>query len=66
MQLSIQVTYYVLLTRAPAAPEGFATPKDVGVMPFGFLEEGFNKLPWENQHPGPPLGHHGCSSQLCL
>lgn len=48
MLLSIQVTYYVLLTRAPAAPEGFAPPKDVGVMPFGFLEAAFNKLPWEN------------------
>lgn len=67
MQLSIQVTYYVLLTRAPAAPEGFATPKDVGLMPFGFLEEAFNKLPWENQHQAhlwATLGVHPSSTHI--
>lgn len=45
--------------------KGFATPRDLGVMPLGFLE-GFDKLFWGNQNPGPHVGflcpHHGCSS----
>lgn len=55
VQLSSKVIYCVLLDRTLQYLKSFATPRDLGVMPLGFLE-GFGKLFWGNQNPGPPVG----------